>query len=100
MDLEHWALKTAKTEYTHYHLNSDNIYTQLALLILKIRNDLQIPNEITKNEGEKNEANTQAKQKKHSTILKFEHCELIPYIADLTELFIFSGVNNKRKSRH
>ena len=31
---------------------------------------------------------------------KKETCELIPYIADLTSLFIFSGINSKTNSRH
>ena len=43
-----------------------------------------------KNQGEKN---------KQMQIQKLELRELIPYIADLTDLFIFSGVNNKRESR-
>ena len=38
------------------------------------------------------------KQAKANT--KLESRELIPYIADLTGLLIFSGVNNKRKIRH
>ena len=33
-------------------------------------------------------------------IQNLESRELIPYIADLTGLFIFSGVNNNRKSIH
>ena len=37
--------------------------------------------------------------KKTDTLLKLESHKLIPYIADLTGLFIFSGVNNKSKSR-
>ena len=46
-------------------------------------------------------ANTKKEQQKNKkqTILKFEPRELIPYIANLTGLFIFSGVN-KTKSRH
>ena len=39
-------------------------------------------------------------KQKTGTILKLESCELIPYIADLTGLFIFSWFNNKRKSRY
>ena len=39
------------------------------------------------------------KIQKTDTILQLESCQLIPYIADLTGLFISSGVNNKRKSR-
>ena len=44
-----------------------------------------------KNEGGKKQANTST---------KLESRELIPSIADLTGLFIFSGVNNNRKSKH
>ena len=40
------------------------------------------------------------KKKKKKTILRLEPRELIPYIADLAGLFIFSGVNNKTKCRH
>ena len=41
----------------------------------------------------------QQQQQKHA-ILKLESHKLIPYIADLTDPFIFSEVNKKRKSRH
>ena len=50
-----------------------------------------------KNQGEEKK-NTKAKQKR-DTILKLEFLKLISYVADLTGLFLFSGVNNKRKSR-
>ena len=60
-------------------------------------NYLQICNETMKNQGEKKNANK--KTQKTDTLLKLESCELIPYIADLAGLFIFSGINNKRKSR-
>ena len=49
------------------------------------------PTEIMKNQGGKN---------KQMQIQKRESRELIPYIANLTGLFIFSRFNNKRKSRH
>ena len=45
-----------------------------------------------KNQGEK--------KNKQMQIHKLEPRELILYIADLTGLVLFSGVNNKRKSRH
>ena len=44
-----------------------------------------------KNQGGKKQANANT---------KLESRQLIPYIAELTGLFIFSGVNNQRKSRH
>ena len=37
---------------------------------------------------------------KQIQVQKLESRELIPSIADLTDLFIFSGVNNNRKSKH
>ena len=37
---------------------------------------------------------------KQIQVKKLESRELIPSIADLTGLFIFSGVNNNRKSKH
>ena len=37
---------------------------------------------------------------KQMQIQKLESHKLIPYIADLIGLDIFSGVNSKRKSRH
>ena len=49
----------------------------------------------------KTKANPETKQKKQQkadTILKLESLELIPYIVDLTGLFLFLGVNNKKKS--
>ena len=56
-----------------------------------------------KNQSEKNKTckykKGTTKKQKTETILKFEPRELIPYIANLTGLFIFSGVN-KTKSRH
>ena len=70
---------------------------QLTLSILKIGNYLQIFVETMKNQGEKN-ANKK-KTQNTDALIKLESCELIPYTADLTGLFIFSGINNKRKSR-
>ena len=70
--------------------------THVTLSILKIGNYLQICNQTMKNQGEKKK---KKKKKKTGTLLKLESCELIPYIADLAGLFIFLGVNNKRKSR-
>ena len=58
--------------------------THSSISILKVGNYLQTPNEIMKNQG----------GKKQIQIQKFESRELIPYIADLTGLFIFSGFNN------
>ena len=43
--------------------------------------------------------NTKTKQKTE-TILKFKCLESISHIVDLTVLFIFSGLKNKKKSRH
>ena len=43
---------------------------------------------------------TNNKKQKTETVVKFEPRELIPYIADLTSLFTFSVVNNKRRGRH
>ena len=44
-----------------------------------------------KNQGGKKPANANT---------KLEFRELIPYFANLTGLFMFSGVNSKGKSRH
>ena len=43
---------------------------------------------------------TNNKKQKTETVVKFQPRELIPYIADLTGLFTFSVVNNKRRGRH
>ena len=67
----------------------------MALSILKIGNYLQIRNETMKNQGEKKKKIQTQKTQKTDTILKLESPELIPYIADLTGLFILSGVNKK-----
>ena len=45
-----------------------------------------------KNQGEK--------KKQENANIKIEFRKIITYITDLTGLFIFSGVNNNRKSRH
>ena len=60
MDPKDSALKTAKNEYTHYHLRSETICALLALSILKIENYQQISNGIMKSQGKKN---TPTKQK-------------------------------------
>ena len=72
------------------------------LSTLKIGNYQQSLNEILKNQGErkrKTNSNTKTKQKTE-TILKFKCLESISYIAGLTVLFVFSGLKNKKKSRH
>ena len=83
----------------------------VVLSTLKFRNYQQSPNEILKNRGERKrktntrntrntkKRNTKTKQKTE-TILKFKCLESISYIVDLTVLFIFSGLKNKKKSRH
>ena len=47
------------SECTHYHLNSDNIYPQLALSISRIGTYLQISNKIMKNQEEKKQRQKQ-----------------------------------------
>ena len=72
------------------------------LSTLKIGNYQQSLNEILKNQGErkrKTNSNTKTEQKTE-TILKFKCLESISYIADLTVLFVFSGLKNKKKSSH
>ena len=72
----------------------------------KLSTNCSWDNEGEKKQGEKKpsqkkiiqKTNKQTK-KKTDSILKIESCELIPYIANLTGLFIFLGVNSKRKSR-
>ena len=102
MDPKDSALKTAKNEYTHYHLRSETICALLALSILKIENYQQISNDIMKSQGKKNTPAKQKQKNKKQTniILKLESCELIPYVVDLTGLIIFSRNIYKRKSRH
>ena len=53
-----------------------------------------------KNQGEKKKYKYKKYPQKTDTVLKLESHKLIPYIVDLIGLFLFSGVNNKRKSRH
>ena len=48
-----------------------------------------------KNQGEKKKKIQTQKTQKTDAILKLESRELISYIADLTGLFILSGVNKK-----
>ena len=81
-----------------YHLPTE------ALTILNIGSYIQTLNEIMKNQGEKKtktKSNAKTKQKtKHRYNLKTCVSQLIPYIADMTSLFMFSEINNKKKSRH
>lgn len=58
-----------------------------------------------KNQGGKKQQNKKQKKanpktkRKRDTILKLEYLDLMSYIPALTDLFLFSGVNNKSKSR-
>ena len=72
----------------------------VALPILKIGNYQQNSNELIKNQGEKKKNTFRYKKQNVNAIVKLESLWFITYIDELIGLFIFSVVNDQRKSRY